>query len=336
MTASITAVRSAVKRALHDLPVDRPVIVACSGGADSMALAAATAWEGQRSGRPVMAVIVDHALVAGSTGVANEAAATCADLGLDPVVVRRVDARAFPGGDGPEAAARHARRHALQQAADEVGAPAVLLGHTLDDQAETVVLQLSRGSGARSLSGMRPVSGVFRRPLLELTRAVVRRSAEEQGLVVHEDPWNTDPRFARSRVRATVLPIWEAEIGPGVAQALARTADLVRDDADYLDQVAADLLATLTVDGPPTVADLRRTPRALRTRVIRTLVIDAGCAAGTLARLHISAIDRLVMEPRTTGPIHLPSGFTAHRRCGRLVVEPPASSVLLAPADKEC
>ena len=336
MTEPVRAVRTAVRRSVRDLPAERPLIVACSGGADSVALAAATVWIGRSSARPVMAVIIDHGLVAGSAEVAATTAATCTSLGLEPVMVRAVDARSHPGGAGPEAAAREARREALGEIAADVEAGAVLLGHTRDDQAETVLVQLARGSGARSLAGMRPVSGIFRRPFLDLPRATVRQSVRDLELPFHEDPWNTDPRFTRSRVRAVVLPTLHDELGPGVAQSLARTADLLRDDADLLDDLATTALRDLTVDGPPEVTALRGLPRALRTRAVRGLLIDAGCPAGDLTRHHVVAVERLVMEPRTNGPIHLPAGFTAHRRCGRLVVEDPSGLAHPTRADKEC
>ncbi len=183
------------------------------------------------------AVVVDHALQDGSDDVAAGAAASCRALGLDPVEVVRV--RVAPDGSGPEAAARTARYAALDEVADRLGAAAVLLGHTLDDQAEQVLLGLARGSGARSLSGMAAVRGRYRRPLLEVPRATVRSSLDDLGLRAHDDPTNADPATARARVRHRVLPVLEAELGPGVAAALARTAGQLREDADALDAAAA-------------------------------------------------------------------------------------------------
>ncbi|WP_116949348.1 tRNA lysidine(34) synthetase TilS [Jiangella endophytica] len=239
-------VRRAVRTALADLTDGATVLVACSGGADSLSLAAATAWVAPRAGLRAGAVCVDHGLQTGSAERARSTAALLCGLGLDPVVTVHVDASRGP--DGPEGNARSARYAALTTAAARTGAAAVLLGHTLDDQAETVLLGLARGSGTRSLSGMAERSGPLRRPLLGLRREVVR-AALPAGLTPWEDPHNEDDAYARARVRHRVLPVLEAELGPGVAQALARTAALARADADALDAAAADALASLDPAG---------------------------------------------------------------------------------------
>jgi len=256
----VAAVRAAVGSALADVPEGATVLVACSGGPDSLALAAATAFVAGRRGRArwrAGAVVVDHGLQPGSADVAGRAAAACRELGLDPVEVARVEV-AGPGG--PESAARDARYAALDAAARRLDAAAVLLGHTRDDQAEGVLLGIARGSGARSLAGMAPARGVLRRPLLGLTRAQTVDACAALGLEPWHDPTNAggagDP--LRSRVRAHVLPVLERELGPGVAAALARTAELLREDADALDALAAELLAraTLPSDAPPPDAEV--------------------------------------------------------------------------------
>ncbi|WP_124344046.1 tRNA lysidine(34) synthetase TilS, partial [Cellulomonas algicola] len=248
----VADVRRAVTAAVADLPDGALVLVACSGGPDSLALAAATAFVADRSvrrGPRVLragAVVVDHALQPGSADVAARTAAVCRSLGLDPVVVERVVVDA-PGG--PEAAARHARYAALDAVAERLGAAAVLLGHTLDDQAETVLLGLARGSGARSLAGMPRVRGVLRRPLLGLRRTDTVGACAALGLDPWHDPTNAgaaDDAPLRSRVRERVLPLLERELGPGVADALARTAEQLREDADTLDTLATTLLTTAT------------------------------------------------------------------------------------------
>jgi len=320
VTAAITEVRRAVRESLVDVPADAPVIVACSGGADSLALAAAVAWVAEADQRLAGAVVVDHALVSGSAVMAARAAAQCEALGLLPVAVRRVDATARPGGAGPEGAAREARRAALLDEAAAQSAAAILLGHTLDDQAETVLLGLARGSGARSLSGMAAVAGPFRRPLLAVTRSVVRQSVVDLGLQATEDPQNRDPHFARVRVRETVLPMLEQQLGPGIAQALARSAQLLRADADVIHSLAHAAISDLGTE--PQIEALRELPEGVRTRVLRHLAIAAGCQADALSRDHVTLIDRLVCDPRVKGPIDLPSGNAAHRAYGRLVIEP--------------
>jgi tRNA(Ile)-lysidine synthase len=308
---AVAAVRAAVRTAVRDLAPGDLVLVACSGGADSMALAAAVAFEAPKAGLRAGAVTVDHQLQAGSADRAAALAAALTGLGLDPVEVATV---VVEHAGGPEAAARAARYGALEQAADRLGAAAVLLGHTRDDQSETVLLGLARGSGARSLAGMAARSGRYRRPLLGLARTVVRSAAA--GLETWDDPHNADPSFGRSRVRHSALPALEDALGPGVAAALARTADLLRADADaldaWVDQVYAGAADGLDV---PTLAAL---PAAVRTRVLRRAALDAGSPAGDLSAGHVLEMDRLVTDWHGQGPLDLPGRVSASRRCGRL------------------
>jgi tRNA(Ile)-lysidine synthetase-like protein len=226
--------------------------VACSGGADSLALAAALAFEAPRAGLRCAGIVIDHGLQAGSAGVAATAAATMTRLGLDPVlsVAVSVAGPGVTGYQGPEAAARAARYAALDDGAAAVGAAAIMLGHTLDDQAETVLLGLARGSGPRSLAGMAGRSGLYLRPLLGLRRAQTRAACGALGLEPWEDPQNDDRAFSRVRVRQELLPVLESTLGPGVAEALARTARLLRTDADYLDELAAVAAARLAPSAP--------------------------------------------------------------------------------------
>ena len=310
---AVLAVRRAVEDSLSDLPSDACVLVAVSGGADSLALAQAVAL----TGRPAAAGIIDHALQSGSADVATRAGRECARLGLDPVIIERVDASAR--GVGPEAAARDARRAALEGMADRLGATAILLAHTRDDQAETVLLRLARGSGARSLAAMSPVTGRWRRPLLDLPREVVRASAE--GLDTWEDPHNDDPAFARTRVRHAALPALVDALGPDVVSGLARSARLLGDDADALDRLAREAAATVTgADGSLDVVGLAELPRALRTRIIRTAAIQAGSPAGALTAAHVDRLESLVCNWRGQGGVDLPGGLIGERAYGRLAI----------------
>lgn len=143
ISPSVAAIRVAVRRALAELPADGPVLVACSGGADSLALAAAAAFVAPRSGRTAGLVTVDHGLQAGSAERAEAVARWAEQAGLSPVEVVRVEVAGRPGG--PEAAAREARYQALVEVAGRHRAAALLTGHTRDDQAETVLLALARG-----------------------------------------------------------------------------------------------------------------------------------------------------------------------------------------------
>ena len=319
---SVAAVRSAVAASVADLPPDALVLVACSGGPDSLALAAGAAFVAQRSARRgpawrALGVVVDHGLQDGSGQVADEAAAACRTLGLDAEVVRaEVDGRG-------EAAARTARYAALERVADERGAAAVLLGHTLDDQAETVLLGLARGSGARALAGMPTVRGRFRRPLLALRRADTVAVCEELGLRPWQDPTNDHehPDSAlRSRVRGEALPTLERVLGPGVAEALARTAAQLREDADVLDVLAAELLDAARTDEGLDLEVLAHAPAALRTRALRTAAIAAGSPAGALVRSHVLAVDALVTDWHGQGAVALPGGIAVSRACGRLAL----------------
>ena len=225
---SVAATRLAVRRALEDSPRGSHVLVAGSGGPDSTALAAAAAFVAPRLESTAGFASADQHWSAGSTDQAKAAVSTAARLGLDPAVI--VEAPA----ERTEGAARVARRRALLRVAQEQKAAAILLGHTLDDQAETVLLRLARGSGARSLSAMAARDDPWRRPFLALRRALVHDSAAELDLTTWDDPSNADPAFARSRVRDEALPLLERTLGPGVADSLARSAGLLRSDADRL------------------------------------------------------------------------------------------------------
>lgn len=307
--------RRAVRTALADLEAGSLVLVACSGGADSMALAAASAFEAPRAGLRAGGVTVDHGLQDGSADRADSVAADLRSLGLDPVEVAHVEVDTV---GGPEAAARTARYAALDEAADRHGAVAVLLGHTLDDQAETVLLGLARGSGARSLSGMPAVRGRLRRPLLDVPREVVRAAA---GCRTWEDPHNTDPAYARARVRHDLLPLLEKALGPGVPGALARTAGQLRDDADALDGWAADAYGDVADDrGGLAVEALADLPAAVRTRVLRHAALLAGCPATDLGARHVRELDRLVTDWHGQGPLHLPGRIRASRHRGMLLL----------------
>ncbi|MBO3100798.1 tRNA lysidine(34) synthetase TilS [Cellulomonas fengjieae] len=320
----VAAVRSAVAAAVGDLQPGALVLVACSGGPDSLALAAGAAFVAERSARTgspwrARAVVVDHGLQGGSAHVADEAAAACRGLGLPAdVVAVTVD------GAG-EAAARTARYAALERSADALGASAVLLGHTLDDQAETVLLGLARGSGARALAGMAPARGRFRRPLLGLRRTDTLGACAALGLTPWHDPTNDGTHAdaaLRSRVRTEVMPVLERVLGPGVAEALARSADQLRADADLLDVLAQDLLASARAADGLDVDVLTAAAPALRTRALRSAAIAAGSPAGALGHAHVQALDALITRWHGQGPVALPGGIAAHRSCGRLALGP--------------
>jgi tRNA(Ile)-lysidine synthase len=338
---AVAAIRLAVRRVLHDILNDQTrtnavsasaahplVLAACSGGADSMALASALAFEARKLGVRAGGVTIDHGLQAGSAARAADVVHRLRGLGLDPVEACSVTVGCQ---GGPEAAAREVRYAALQACATSLGAVAVLLGHTRDDQAETVLLGLARGSGTRSLAGMPAVfgpSGRYRRPFLLLDRDTTRKACLVQGIDVWEDPHNADPAYTRARVRHEALPVLEKSLGRGVVASLARTAQLFRDDADALDQWATTAARDVVADDEPDsclggvldTAKLYTLPPAVRRRVLRMTAVEAGSPSGSLFARHVEEMDRLVTGWRGQGPINLPGGVEARRRNGRLVI----------------
>ncbi len=307
LTPAIADVRRAVRESLELAGVTKGqlVLVACSGGPDSLALAGALAFEGPRAGIRVGAVIVDHQMQAGSAKVAQDTAGILTELGLDPVEVATVEVGTV---GGPEAAARVARYRALDEAAARLDAVAILLGHTLDDQAETVLLGLARGSGARSLNGMAMHSGRYLRPLLSISRKTTQSFCADSELKPWLDPMNHDPRYARVRVRLNLLPKLEQEIGPGIAEALVRTAEQLREDDEVLSRLAeasyADIVTTKSNAIYIDVAGFKGLPLAIRHRVVaRALEV---LEAPTFARVHILAVDELVDRWHGQKPLTLP------------------------------
>ena len=300
-------------------PADAPlVLVALSGGPDSLGLAAALAFEAAKCGVKAGAVIVDHALQLDSADVAERAAAAARSLGLSPVVVERVIVT--ESGAGPEADARDARYAAFERVANQTDARAVLLGHTLDDQAETVLLGLARGSGARSIAGMRAMtqrgSLLILRPLLNVPRETVSQSCADQELDPWSDPHNSDASFARVRVRTLVLPVLEREMGPGVAAALARTASQLAVDADALDALAMNARMLANRASALDVVTLRGLHPAVRSRTIRLWMTDLG--ADNLTSTHVDAVDALVTDWSGQDGVDVP-GLRVSRVNGRLV-----------------
>jgi tRNA(Ile)-lysidine synthase len=312
--AAVAAVRTAVRRAW---PAG-PVLVACSGGADSLALAAAARFVGG----PVGLVTVDHRLQEGSDRRAADVASWARSEGFDPVVVAPVTVAGRPGG--PEAAARTARYAALSAAAAEHGAAGhgatVLLGHTRDDQAETVLLALARGAGPRGLAGMPARRGVFRRPLLDVARSDTRKACAALGLVPWDDPHNSDPAYARSRVRGSALPALVAALGPAVVANLARSASLIAADNEALDALTDAAAPAGPALGLSEISDL---PPAIRRRVLHRWARRLGAPGSALSHRHVEALDALVADWHGQGPVHLPGGIVVARSGGVLAPRPP-------------
>ena len=312
-------IRRAVRESLSDLAPDSLVLVALSGGPDSVALAAATAFEAPRTSLRAGAIVIDHGLQEGSEKSARQAADTAHALGLDPVVIKKVTVITE---SGLEADARRARYQAFDDAVTERGISAILLGHTLDDQAETVLLGLTRGAGATSLAGMSAVNGIYRRPLLGIRRNETVAACEDQGLEVWDDPHNHDDRFTRVRIRDSVLPVLEKELGPGVAEALARTAEHLQHDNAVLDQLTRSQMPEVIVTESVvsvSVPELELMEPAVLARVVRTVMWDNFGLSASAA--HTDSVTRLITAWHGQGESHLP-GIRVERQGTSLVFTP--------------
>ena len=337
----------------HAVAADAPlVLVACSGGRDSMALAAVSHIVCTSMGVRCGAVIVDHGLQAGSEQVASEAADRCHALGLGPVIMRNATVQAR--GEGLEAAARQARYDELCAAAHESGAIAVLLAHTMDDQAETVLIGLLRSRGVDALAGMPQVftrsGATFARPLLTLTRAETTGICEDLGVEYWDDPTNGDAVDGelpndyplRSRVRHDLLPAIERFAGFNVTRHFAESARLARMDKEYLDQRSDEVMgeAVAAVDWPASSAavstdepracvagdtndsshgiglmiSVKRIAREPEAIRLRVIAHALSQAGVNASAAQIAAIDRLVVDWHGQGGVSLPRGYSANRK----------------------
>ncbi|WP_458116145.1 tRNA lysidine(34) synthetase TilS [Arthrobacter sp. D2-10] len=328
LSPTVGTARNLIRAALDEarIALGSHILVACSGGTDSLALAATAAYFEHSGQYRVGAVVVDHGLQPDSADVAESARTQLAGLGLDGVEVRRV--RVATTGMGPEAAARTARYEALDAAVEQQGAAAVLLGHTLDDQAEQVLLGLARGSGTRSLSGMPARRGVYLRPFLGLRRMETEEICRFMGLMPWHDPTNTDPALTRSRVRTQVLPYLEDALGPGIAESLYRTSRILAQDAAYLDELAASEYERLRKPAVSAEADntehddgaqlllsedaLRALPPAIRQRVLALAVVELGGVQPSFERL--LAAENLLRRTGSAGPVQLGGKVSAYRQ----------------------
>jgi len=314
MTDATVAIRNAVKPFLQDCEPGDLVLVAVSGGADSLALAFAILKESQPLAISAVAVTVDHQLQENSSEQALKTENQLKEMGYEKVISKKV---VVDVKSGIEAGARDARYQALSSIAEEEKATKIFLGHTRDDQAETVLLGLARGSGTRSLSGMAIKNGIYIRPLLHITRDETVKTCEENKITFWVDPHNSNLDFSRVRVRNQVLPVMESQIGPGIATALARSAVQLRDDADALDELTESEIA-LSDLSELDCQRLEGLPRAIRTRLIRAALYAAGAPAGSITWDHILSVEALITLWRGQGALSLPGGVKVERISGRL------------------
>ncbi|HYG70404.1 MAG TPA: tRNA lysidine(34) synthetase TilS, partial [Anaeromyxobacteraceae bacterium] len=293
---------------------DDRVLVALSAGADSTALVAVlAALRDVGALSEVRALHVDHGLRPDSGDDASAAAATCRALRVPFESVRVIVARG-----NVQAEARRARYEALRAGAARAGATRIATAHTRTDQAETVLLRLVRGAGARGLAGIPFRRGGIVRPLLDRSRDELRAYAAEKGLRWREDPTNATPKYARNRLRREVMPLLARE-NPEVEAALARAAALARDDERALVARARALVAP---DGTVPLRAFRAAPLAVRRRAVRLLWRAARGRSGGLAADHVAAV-LAIARGRRPRRVDLPQGFVARARYGRLSVARP-------------
>jgi tRNA(Ile)-lysidine synthase len=314
MTDAIVAIRNAVKPHLARLEAGEVVLVAVSGGADSLALASAILTESKACAITAIAVTIDHQLQSGSGAQAEKVEKQLKEMGYGKVLTQKV---VVTTESGLEAGARDARYQALSACAAQEKATKIFLGHTRDDQAETVLLGLARGSGTRSLSGMAMENGIYIRPLLHITRAQTVSACKELGIDAWNDPHNGNTEFSRVRVRTEVLPLMEEKLGPGISAALARSASILRDDADALDEIAQSEISASDLSDLD-CEHLSSLSRAIRSRVLRAALYAAGAPSGSITAEHLAAVEALVTSWRGQGEVSLPGGVKVERISGRL------------------
>lgn len=314
MTDAIVAIRNAVRPYLESCEAGDKVIVAVSGGADSLALAYAILKECEPLAITPVGVTINHQLQESATEQAARTEKQLREMGFHEVHIKKV---VVDTKSGIEAGARDARYSALSESAQEAEATKVFLGHTRDDQAETVLLGLARGSGTRSLSGMASTNGIYVRPLLHVTREETELACAELGISFWVDPHNSNKEFSRVKVRHEVLPVMERELGPGISAALARSAALLRDDADALDSIASSEMAHMDLSNLD-CQHLEGLARAIRTRILRAAIYAQGAPSGSISADHIASCEALVTSWRGQGAISLPGGVKVERISGRL------------------
>jgi len=311
-TPALWQIRKAVKPWLSDSA--QPVLFGCSGGVDSMALAVALFMES--SNIKVIPIVIDHGLQDGSAQTTSQTIDRLKQIGFTQVESARAQVTMT---DGLEASARRARYQLFNQFIDTYQPKYFLLAHTLNDQAENVLLGLARGSGTRSLSGMAEQSNIYIRPLLKISREITTAACDEAQLQIWSDPHNEDLRFSRVKTRLNVLPTLEANLGPGITNALARSADLLRDDADALDGFSLEYFNQADQSNLD-VKDLERLPKAIRTRVLRLAIYRAGAPVGSLSAEHIASAEALISDWHGQKEVSLPGNVKLLRNSGRITL----------------
>lgn len=301
--------QNAVNNLLKDFEPADNILVACSGGADSLALAWTSQVVTKRIGLNLIAVIIDHQLIKESSQVAQDAKKKCEDFGIEKVVIKQIEVK--DDKDGLEAAARKARYEAFEESVNEFNAKAVLLAHTQDDQAETMLMRLTRGSGAKSLSAMKEVSGKYLRPFLHIRKQVLVDALEKENISYWQDPANTNYKFLRAKVRHELMPKLIEVLGDSAIDSLDRTSGLLKEDNEALESIALESYEKLNKELK--VQELEKLPTAIRKRVIKIAALNSGVTPGPFSFEHIEAIDALVTNWRGQGNVDLPGFIQASR-----------------------
>ncbi|HEU5181497.1 MAG TPA: tRNA lysidine(34) synthetase TilS [Candidatus Polarisedimenticolia bacterium] len=306
------------------------VLVAVSGGSDSVALLHLYARLRNESPFPLGAAHLNHAVRGSESDEDERFVAELARRLQVPLHTARLAPQALEGkGEGWEAAARKARYQFLREIAAQVGASRVAMGHTKDDQAETVLMRLLRGSGRRGLGGIHPaVEGVFIRPLLGFTKQELAGYLQERGEIWREDSSNRSRANLRSRIRHDLIPALRGEFNPDLVDTLARTAEVFREEDDYLASVTAEIARRLIRSESHSLSlgipALRALPAALRRRLLRSFVEQAfspGLPPPDFALTSI--LEALIEEARHGAAANLPGGLQARVLYADLVIARP-------------
>lgn len=300
--------QNAVSNLLKDFEPADLILVGCSGGADSIALAWSASVVCKRLNLNLGVVIVDHQLIAESNQVAENTKKQCAEFGINQIIVKKI--KVVLENEGLEAAARKARYKAFEEVIKDTNAKALMLAHTQDDQAETMLMRLTRGSGAKSLSAMSEVSGKYLRPFLHVRKFEIKDALEKEDIKYWNDPANSNSDFLRVKVRNELIPKLIEVLGDSVVEALDRTSMLLKNDNDILDQIALDHYQE---NRQLLISKLEDLPSAIRTRVIKLAALDAGVNPGPFSFEHIEAIDALVTNWHGQSHIDLPGFVQASR-----------------------
>ena len=315
---AVNQLRLAMKRFLsaHSSAGDR-IILAVSGGPDSIAMVAICAQLQTEFSLDFYPVTINHQLQTESKDWALQTIEVCKNLGLPNATAIDVEVDEN-SGNGLEAAAREARYNALRAQAKIVGARAIMLAHTMDDQAETVLMRIARGSSTRSLSGMAHISGDLWRPLLDLDRKTLHEALSAFNLPAISDPHNFNRQFTRVKIRLDVIPKLVEALGQNVVAGLARTARMARLDTEALETIAASVYSKCIIENELLIGELINHPLAVQSRIVHHWLVNKGVSPTNLSSDHIFAICRMAKDPQVKGPIKITGGVEVQKASGRL------------------